>query len=131
MGAMRTEDVQAAARAWLKENWDPDLSLREWRGRLIDSGWACPSWPKEGFGRGLPTEMDGVVAEEIARLGAVGTPTGVGMGLAAPTMLRHGSDDLRSRLLRPTLTGEYTWCQLFSEPGSGSDLAGLTTRADR
>ena len=51
------------------------------------------------------------------------------MGLAAPTILEHGSDDLKSRLLRPIVTGEHTWCQLFSEPGSGSDLAGLTTRA--
>src|SRR5205814_133600 len=51
-------------------------------------------------------------------------------GLAAPTMLAHGSDDLKARLLRPLVTGEHTWCQLFSEPGSGSDLAGLTTRAE-
>ena len=58
-------------------------------------------------------------------------PGGAGIGLAAPTLLEHGSGDLQRRLLRPILTGEHFWCQLFSEPGSGSDLAGLTTRADR
>jgi alkylation response protein AidB-like acyl-CoA dehydrogenase len=63
--------------------------------------------------------------------GAVGVPVGVGIGLAAPTLLAHGSPALKARLLRRIVTGEDMWCQLFSEPGSGSDLAGLTTRADR
>ena len=71
------------------------------------------------------------MAAELAAHGAVGTPTGSGMGLAAPTILEHGSDDLKRRLLRPIVTGDHLWCQLFSEPGSGSDLAGLTTRAER
>jgi alkylation response protein AidB-like acyl-CoA dehydrogenase len=123
--------VQETVRAWLEENWDPELALREWRERLVDSGWACASWPTEFYGRGLPPETDRIVEAELARAGAVGTPTGVSTGLAAPTILRYGSDDLKRRLLRPILTGEHTWCQLFSEPGSGSDLAGLTTRADR
>jgi alkylation response protein AidB-like acyl-CoA dehydrogenase len=126
-----TDAVRAEVRAWLEANWDPELSLRDWRDRLVDSGWATPSWPTDSFGRGLPPSADAVVDDELARAGAVGTPTGVSMGLAAPTILAHGSDDLKRRLLRPILTGEHTWCQLFSEPGSGSDLAGLTTRADR
>ena len=67
--------------------------------------------------------------EEFARAGAVGTAGGSAMSLAAPTMVEHGSDDVKTRLLRPAITGEHTWCQLFSEPGSGSDLAGLTCRA--
>jgi alkylation response protein AidB-like acyl-CoA dehydrogenase len=126
-----TADVRAEVRAWLDDNWDSDLSLAEWRNRLVDSGWACPSWPTEYYGRGLDRSADAIVEDELARVGAVGTPTGVSMGLAAPTILEHGSDELKRRLLRPILTGEHTWCQLFSEPGSGSDLAGLTTRADR
>ena len=126
-----TDNIRADVRAWLDENWDPELSLREWRERLVDSGWACPSWPKEFYGLGLPPESERVVEEELSRAGAVGTPTGVPTGLAAPTILRYGSDEMKRRLLRPILTGEHTWCQLFSEPGSGSDLAGLTTRADR
>ena len=60
-----------------------------------------------------------------------GTPAGAGIGLAAPTILEHGSDDLKRRFLRPIATGAHRWCQLFSEPGYGSDLAGLVTRADR
>jgi len=125
------DDVRAEVRAWLEAHWDPELGLAEWRGLLADAGWACPSWPTEWYGRGLPAAFDAIVAEELDRAGAVGTPTGVGMGLAAPTVLLHASDELKARLLRPTITGELTWCQLFSEPGSGSDLAGLTTRADR
>jgi alkylation response protein AidB-like acyl-CoA dehydrogenase len=122
--------VRADVRAFLREAWDPDLSLHEWRGRLADSGWARPSWPVAWYGRGLPVAVEPLVAEELSAAGAVGPPPGAGLALAAPTLLEHGSDHLKSLLLRPTLTGEAMWCQLFSEPGSGSDLAGLTTRAD-
>jgi alkylation response protein AidB-like acyl-CoA dehydrogenase len=123
--------VREEVRAWIAAHWDPDLPLRQWRRLLLESGWGAPSWPADWFGRGLPDWADAVVAEELADAGAVGPPLGAGMGLAAPTLLAHGSDDLRRRLLAPILTGEHTWCQLFSEPGSGSDLAGLTTRAER
>ena len=123
--------VRSESRSWIEANWDPDLSLIDWRIRLADSGWGCPSWPSRWCGRGLPASAADVVAEELTRAGAVGIPDGVGMHLATPTLLEHGSDDLKSRLIRPTVTGEITWCQLFSEPGAGSDLAGLTTRAVR
>ena len=123
--------VRADVRAWLAEQWDPDRPLREWRGLLVDAGWACPSWPRAWSGRDLPPWADDIASQEIAAAGAVGTPFGVGTGLAAPTLLAHGSDVIKQRFLRPVLTGEHTWCQLFSEPGNGSDLAGLTTRAER
>jgi alkylation response protein AidB-like acyl-CoA dehydrogenase len=123
--------VRAEVRGWIQANWDPDLSLLAWRTRLADSGWACPSWPDQWGGKSLPASAVELVSDELARAGAVGLPEGVGMHLAAPTLLEHGSDDLKVRLLRPTVTGEITWCQLFSEPGAGSDLAGLTTRAVR
>ncbi len=127
-----TEDrVRREVRAWLRANWDPDRALREWRELLADSGWAVPSWPERWHGRGLPTWADKTVTEEIRAAGAVGPPLGAGVSLAAPTLLAHGSDELNDRLLRPTLTGELTWCQLFSEPAAGSDLAGLTTTAVR
>jgi len=124
-------DVRAEVRTWIGANWDPDRPLLEWRTLLADSGWAAPSWPVECFGRGLSPEADAIVADELSQAGAVGVPVGVGIGLAAPTLLAHGSPELKARLLRRILTGEDMWCQLFSEPGSGSDLAGLTTRADR
>ena len=127
---MNAEDVRRDVRAWLEANWNPDLALLAWRDLLAGSGWGCPTWPVEWYGRGLPVALGDVVAEEFDRIGAVSTPPGVGMTLAAPTLLEHASDELKRRLLRPIVTGEDTWCQLFSEPGSGSDLAGLTTRAE-
>jgi alkylation response protein AidB-like acyl-CoA dehydrogenase len=125
------DTVAAEVSAWLAARWDPDLSLVAWRELLADAGWGAPTWPTEWCGRGLPAAMADVVERELDRVGAVGPPQGSGMLLAAPTILQHGSDDLKARLLRPIVTGEHTWCQLFSEPGSGSDLAGLTTRAER
>jgi alkylation response protein AidB-like acyl-CoA dehydrogenase len=125
-----TASVAADVRAWLEANWDPSLSLTAWRSLLADSGWACPTWPVEWFGRGLPASAADVVSAELRAIGAVGPPSGSGLGLAAPTILEHGSSSLKSLLLRPIVTGSHTWCQLFSEPGSGSDLAGLTTRAE-
>jgi alkylation response protein AidB-like acyl-CoA dehydrogenase len=124
-------EVRDQLRRWIDASWDPDLSLLEWRTRLADAGWACPTWPREWCGRSLPASLADVVSDELANAGVPGPPEGVGMHLAAPTILEHGSNDLKRRLLRPTVTGELTWCQLFSEPGAGSDLAGLTTRAER
>ncbi len=123
------EQVSAELAEWVTQHWDPELPLRRWRELLLASGWAVPSWPQRWHGRGLPAWADDLVGSELLRLGAVGIPVGSGTWLAAPTILAHGSDDLRERLLRPTLTGEQTWCQLFSEPGAGSDLAGLSTSA--
>ncbi len=123
------DDVRSGIRTWLSEQWDPDLSLLTWRTKLVDSGWAAPSWDQRWHGRGLPAWSDQIVADAIAAHGAVGTPVGGGMGLAAPTILEHGPDTVRERFLRPILTGEETWCQLFSEPGAGSDLAGVTSHA--
>jgi alkylation response protein AidB-like acyl-CoA dehydrogenase len=115
---------------WLAANWDPELGLVEWRRRLVASGWATPTWPTRWGGRGLPAAAAAVVTQALADFGAVGPPEGVGMSLAAPTLLEHGNDDLNERFLPPTVTGEISWCQLFSEPGAGSDLAGLTTTAE-
>ena len=123
--------IREELRRWIEAAWDPELSLVEWRARLADAGWACPTWPREWCGRSLPAAFAEIVADELAAAGVPGPPDGVGMHLAAPTMLEHGSVDLKRRLLRPTVTGELVWCQLFSEPGAGSDLAGLTTRAER
>ncbi|MEY4247527.1 MAG: hypothetical protein RIS69_1074 [Actinomycetota bacterium] len=129
MSSMSREYVQQEVREWLNTNWDPQLSLQAWRERLVDSGWAVPSWSSECFGRDLPAWVDQIVADELRLIGAVGNPLGSGMSLAAPTIVEHGSDELKRLILRQTLTGEKTWCQLFSEPGAGSDLASLSTSA--
>jgi alkylation response protein AidB-like acyl-CoA dehydrogenase len=123
--------IRDEVREWLDANWDPDLELLTWRDRLLDSGWGCPTWPTEMFGRGLSSGEAEVVTAELARLGAPGPPAGAAMSLAAPTLLAMASSELKRRLLPAIVTGRNTWCQLFSEPGNGSDLAGLTTRADR
>jgi alkylation response protein AidB-like acyl-CoA dehydrogenase len=123
--------VRQDARTWIEAHWDPALELTTWRRHLHEARWACPTWPTECGGRGLPSWADGIVKEELAAAGAVGTPLGSGMDLAAPTILAHGSPAQKHTFLPPIVTGEDTWCQLFSEPGSGSDLAGLTTTAIR
>ena len=129
---MLTEhEVTAAVVDWFDTAWDPDLSLVEWRTRLLESGWAVPSWSTEWYGKGLPAWADRVAHAAIRAAGGVALPLGVGTWLAAPTIYEHGSDDLKRRLLRPALTGEHVWCQLFSEPGAGSDLAGLKATAVR
>jgi alkylation response protein AidB-like acyl-CoA dehydrogenase len=118
--------VRADVRAWVAAQWDPALSLRAWRELLLDAGWAVPSWPERWYGKGMPAWADEVVRREIRAGGAVAT---VPAGLAGPTILEQGPDSVRERFLRPLLTGEEVWCQLFSEPSAGSDLAGLTTTA--
>ncbi len=122
-------EVASQVREWFHGAWDPELSLIEWRERLVDSGWAVPSWSARWHGRDLPAWADRVAHQTIKDEGGVATPLGGGMGLAAPTIYDHGSDDVKARFLRPTLTGELLWCQLFSEPVAGSDLAGLKTTA--
>ncbi|MDE0224638.1 MAG: acyl-CoA dehydrogenase family protein [Gammaproteobacteria bacterium] len=124
------ESVRAEVRAWLEGNWDPEAELVAWRNKLADAGWGMPVWPRDWYGRDLPQALAPVVDEEFARIEAVGVAkTGIRL-LAGWTLLEHGSDAQKESYLRRVLTGEDVWCQLFSEPGSGSDLAGATTRAD-
>ena len=130
MSEITAESVRAEARAWLEENWNPDQGLVEWRNKLAGSGWGAPHWPKEWHGRDLPVGMVPVVDEEFDRIGAVGVAKMGIRTLAAATILTHGTDMHKGKFLRRILTGEDTWCQLCSEPGSGSDLAGATTRAE-
>jgi alkylation response protein AidB-like acyl-CoA dehydrogenase len=120
----------AELRQWLTDNWDPELSLLQWRGLLADAGWAFPAWPEQWCGRSLPPAAAASVARELTAAGVPPPPDGIGTVLAAPVLLEYGSDDLKRRLIRPTVTGEVSWCQLFSEPGAGSDLASLATRAE-
>lgn len=130
MSEIDETQVRAEVREWLAANWDPEMSLVEWRSKLADSGWAMPQWPKQWYGRGLPVGLVRIVEEEFAAVGAVGAAKSGVRLLAAATLLEHGSDLQKKKFLRRILTGEDAWCQFFSEPGSGSDLAGATTRAE-
>ena len=123
--------VRRAVRDWIDRHFDRGLSLRAWLELLADSGWAKPTWPLEWFGKGLPADLAAVAYAELAKAGTPGPPAGLGPMLAAPTMIAHASDDLKRRLVRAILIGDHAWCQLFSEPGAGSDLAGLQARAER
>jgi alkylation response protein AidB-like acyl-CoA dehydrogenase len=130
MSDLTEDSVRAEARAWLEANWNPELGLVEWRNKLADSGWGVPTWPKQWYGRDLPQAFQAVVDEEFGRIGAIGVAKAGIRTLAAATILAHGTDLHKEKFLRRILTGEDTWCQLFSEPGSGSDVAGAVTRAE-
>jgi alkylation response protein AidB-like acyl-CoA dehydrogenase len=130
MSNVTEAEVRAEVRQWLSDNWNPDMPLVEWRRKLADSGWGMPQWPREWYGRGLSHPLARVVEEEFANVGAVRAANSGVRLLAAATLLEHGTDQQKKKFLRRILTGEDNWCQFFSEPGSGSDLAGATTRAD-
>jgi alkylation response protein AidB-like acyl-CoA dehydrogenase len=116
-------------RDWLRHNWDPDLTVGEWWERLGLAGWSAPSLPADRYGRGLSRTDSVRVAEAISGFGALGAPAGLGLLLAGPTIADHGNREQIDRYVRDIVIGATAWCQLFSEPGAGSDLAGLTTRA--
>ncbi|HEX5567553.1 MAG TPA: acyl-CoA dehydrogenase family protein [Streptomyces sp.] len=99
-----------------------------------DAGLAWVHFPHGLGGLGAPRSLQAVVDAELAAAGAPGNDPGrigIGLGMAAPTILRYGTEEQKTRFLRPLWTGEEVWCQLFSEPGAGSDLAALATRAVR
>ena len=128
---MEESNIKQQARDWIESNWNPEQSLLAWRTKLLESGWGVPSWPKDFFGLGLTPAKTIEVDEVFSELGAIGAAnSGVRM-LAAATLLEHASDSQKQRYLPGIVTGAESWCQLFSEPGSGSDLAGATTKAER
>ncbi|HWE57623.1 MAG TPA: acyl-CoA dehydrogenase family protein [Acidimicrobiales bacterium] len=104
---------------------------QEWQATLYDAGWAGITWPKEYGGRGGTPIQNVIFAQEQARFDVPGSVFAQGIGMAGPSIIAHGSDEVKERFLKPMLRGEEVWCQLFSEPGSGSDLASLQTRATR
>lgn len=132
-------------RTWLEQNrtWDPEAGppafdtldeevawLREWQARLAGGRWVGVAWPEEYGGRGTGPAEHYIVQEELARSGAPELVGRIGVNLAGPTLLGHGTPQQRTRWLPGILTADELWCQLFSEPGAGSDLAALSTRAE-
>ncbi len=117
---------------WVEANWNLDLTVREWWRRLAEAGYAYPAWPAGVGGSGASWSAARTVTAALAERRVVGPPAGhLAAGLAAPTILTHGTPGQIRELVRPIATGEAAWCQLFSEPGSGSDLASVAARAER
>src|SRR5205807_10138342 len=102
---------------------------RAWQGKLAEAGLAGATWPKEYGGQGLGPIEQVIIAQEISRAGVPGILDGIGIGMLGPTTTAHGTDEQKSRYLPPMLHGDEVWCQLFSEPAAGSDLAGIQSRA--
>jgi alkylation response protein AidB-like acyl-CoA dehydrogenase len=115
-GALTDEDEIVAAR-------------REWQRKLAEAGLAGVTWPKEFGGQGLGPIEQVIVNQEISRAGVPGILDVIGVGMLGPTIIAHGTDEQKSRYLGPMLHGDEVWCQMFSEPAAGSDLAGVQTRA--
>ena len=129
-------------RAWLADNLTDDLRGRrggaarfeewgrEWSRNLGEAGYAALTWPKEYGGGGAPYSHQAILLEELARSQAPGHIGVIGLGMAGPTIIVHGTDEQKARYLPKILSAEEIWCQGFSEPGAGSDLASVRTRAD-
>jgi alkylation response protein AidB-like acyl-CoA dehydrogenase len=126
---LQTDELLSELRSWLQQNWDPDLTVGDWWERLGLAGWSAPGLPENAYGKGLPRTDAIAVANEITAFGALGAPAGLGLLLASPTIATHGTQEQIDLYVRDIVTGQKSWCQLFSEPQAGSDLAGLQTRA--
>jgi alkylation response protein AidB-like acyl-CoA dehydrogenase len=138
-------EYRAGVRAWLEQHKSeaPILSgpnalkdeqeiiaaRRAWQGKLAEAGLAGVTWPKEYGGQGLGPIEQVICGQEISRAGAPGILDAIGVGMLGPTIIAHGSDEQKARYLGPMLHGDEVWCQLFSEPAAGSDLAAVQTRA--
>ena len=124
--------VEAALDELLRTHDPKQVDDRTFRGARYDAGLAWVHFPVGCGGLGVRPELNNVVEQRVRKAGAAGQdPALFFMALAGPTIATHGSEEVRQRFLRPMFTGEERWCQLFSEPGAGSDFAGLGTRAVR
>ena len=134
------QEFRDQLRAWLADNHpgpEPEGDVagfefrRAWQRRLHDDDWAGVSWPKEYGGRGATLVEQAIYNEELGRAQAPSTANVLGLAMGGPTVIAHGSDEQKRRYLEPILSADEIWCQGFSEPEAGSDLASLKTRAVR
>jgi len=135
------DGFRAELRSWLGEHPPPAVDvaatpddaavLRDWQGTLHAGGWVGVHWPVEHGGRGASVTQVAIYNEELARAGAPPLLGRAGVTLVGPTLLAHGTEEQRSRWMPRILSGDDVWCQLFSEPDAGSDLASLSTRAEK
>jgi len=134
------EGLRKDVQAWLQENlpesmrgqgWPSGPDLATWRKRMGDRGFAIPHWPKEYYGAGLNPAEVRVLQEEMRRVGAPPSVAGFGVSMLGPVLLEFANHEQKREHLRGIVYGEINWCQGYSEPGAGSDLASLQTRAVR
>lgn len=140
------EQFRQETREWLEENcpksmrarsfhWEDAHEIfdtddaRQWLKVMAERGWTAPMWPKEYTGGGLSSAEARVLAEEMARIKAVAPTQGMGLTMIGPTLLEFGTEEQKQRHIPKIVSGEVSWCQGYSEPGAGSDLASLQTRA--
>ena len=146
------DDFRSDTRAWLEANCPAEMrqpirseadvcwggrnwkfqsdAQREWLGAMAERGWTVPDWPKEYGGGGLTPEEARVLKQEITRIGARSPLTSFGISMLGPAMLQFGTEEQKKHYLPQIARGEIRWCQGYSEPGAGSDLAGLQTKAE-
>ena len=128
------ESLREDVRAWLQVNWKgrlgSDADRKAWLGKVVEARWAVPRWPAQWTGRQLDDRQARIIEREFAAVGAPGTGQDR-TNLWANTLLAGGTKALKDRLILPLLRGEVGMCLLYSEPGAGSDLAGIRTRAER
>jgi acyl-CoA dehydrogenase len=142
-------EFRTEARAWLDANaerlapGEPSMGMQEredeniikssqaWQAKKADAGWACITWPVEYGGRAATPIQNVIWNQEESRYRTPPNVFGIGQGMLGPTIMAHGTDEQKSRYIKPMLRGDEIWCQLFSEPAAGSDLAGLRTTAVR
>ncbi|MEM7220755.1 MAG: acyl-CoA dehydrogenase family protein [Pseudomonadota bacterium] len=144
---MSLKEFRAEARDWLEDNCPPSMcrqaihfedapafyqrdDAKLWCQRAATRGWLAPTWDVKYGGGGLDAAHAAVLAEEMQALGALPPATGMGLVMIGPTLLEFGTEEQKARHLPRITSGEVTWCQGYSEPGAGSDLAGLRTRAE-
>ena len=146
-------EFRALARKWIEANRPDDLmrdlaaadeikdrdqrtaalvkAAKAWQKKKADAGFACLTWPKEYGGRAATPIQRVIWDQEEGKYGALSGPFAIGQGMCGPTVMAYASEDQKRRYLPPLASGEEVWCQLFSEPAGGSDLAGLRTRAEK
>ncbi len=145
-GGSDLDAFRAEARGWLEANFPKSLANQPtamlpggetlsadgklWKQRMADKGWGAPTWPTEYGGGGLSGAEARVLQQEMARIGAENPVAGMGTSMFGPTLLEYGTEAQKKRHIPPIVRGELRWCQGYSEPGAGSDLASLQTKCE-
>jgi alkylation response protein AidB-like acyl-CoA dehydrogenase len=145
-GGAELDAFRAEAREWLEANFPKSLAFSElamipggekptgdalvWKQRMAEKGWGTPTWPTQYGGGGLSGAQARILQQEMDRLGAYNPVAGMGTSMFGPTLLEYGTEEQKQRHIPPIVKGEIRWCQGYSEPGAGSDLASLQTKCE-